>query len=254
MKKPLIISYSDQAFENRVEAGKLLGQQLKKLGYMADIVLGIPRGGIIIAQEIAHALGIDLDIVLSHKLGAPGNPEFAIGAITENGDVFLDETLMSGLGIKDDYIQEEINQQSMQIELRKNQIRNVRPKVALKGKRVIITDDGIATGSTMRAALWAVRKEEPKKLIAALPVGPQETLMRLAKDADEVICLRVPAFLAAIGQFYAQFTQTEDQEVMEILRRYYSGMLGEPGIQFIHHKGEKNANVNDIFHNPKGGA
>lgn len=222
MKKPHIISYSDDPFRNRVEAGKLLGQELRRLGCEGGVVLGIPRGGIIVAQEVAGMLEADLDVVLSRKLGAPNNPELAIGAIAEDGKLFLDETMVLDIGVTDFHIQQESNHQLIEIEHRKKLIRSIQPKVSLQEKLVIVTDDGVATGSTMQAALWAVRQEGPKKLIAAIPVGPKNTLIRLATDADRVICLRVPAFFDAVGRFYVQFGQIGDEEVLEVLENYYA--------------------------------
>lgn len=216
----LIVSRSEEPFNNRLEAGKLLGLEIKRFQYNDPVVLGIPRGGMVIANEIAKVLGADLDIILTHKLGAPANSEFAIGSVGENGEVFINEDTVKYLGITSDYIMSEKERQLELIKQRLSTFREIHSKVSLEGKTAIVTDDGVATGSTMQAALWNIRQENPKEIIVALPVGPEETLQRLTKDADKVICLRVPSLLQAIGQYYAHFEQVEDGEVLEILNEY----------------------------------
>lgn len=219
MKKVHILSYNDKPFHNRQEAAQLLADELKRFQGKKAVILGIPRGGLVIAKEIAAQLDGDLDVVLSRKLGFPGNSELAIGAVSEDGHVFLNEMIAAEFGDKDSYIQQEKARQMEVITRRIAQYRNILPKAPLKGRIVIVTDDGVATGATMQAALWAVQQEKPQRLIAALPVGPADTLQKLAEDANEVICLRCPQFFAAIGQFYYDFTQVEDDEVLEILKK-----------------------------------
>jgi putative phosphoribosyl transferase len=219
MGKLRIISYSDQAFADREEAGRLLADFLKGLRLKDSVVLGIPRGGMVIANEIAQALGWELDIVLSRKIGAPGNPELAIGSVAEDGKLFLNDELAFQTGADKDYIEREKIQQLDLIKKRVRLCRRFKAKVSLTGKTVIITDDGIATGSTMQAALWAGRREDPKKLIVAVPIGAGGSIDLLAGYADEVIVLRVPAEFYAIGQFYRDFNQTSDHEVLEILKK-----------------------------------
>ncbi|TAN60892.1 phosphoribosyltransferase [bacterium] len=214
-----MISYSDEPFSGRVEAAKLLAGELTKFRAKNAVVLGIPRGGVVIAKEIAFALDARLDIVLTHKLGAPGNPELAIGAITEDGKIFLNEMLAGRLDAESVYLKQEKGRQLAVIKRRVEQYRKILAKVPLKDSITIITDDGVATGATMKAALWAARREHPKMLIAALPVGPQDTVRELSQDADEVVCLRSPSFFGAIGQFYLDFSQVEDEEVLEILKK-----------------------------------
>lgn len=217
--KVRIVSYAQEPFRDRIEAGRLLAGELRKLHLKKAVVLGIPRGGIVIAGELAAILGADLDIALSHKLGAAGNPELAIGAVGEDGTLFLNQTPVSELGEEKTYIEQEKNRQFALIKSRSQQYRQILPKVSLKDRCVIVTDDGIATGATMRAALWIAREEHPRRLLAALPVGPPDTLKRLAQDADELVCLRAPSLFTAIGQFYLDFSQVEDAEVLEILRK-----------------------------------
>ncbi|MDD5108220.1 MAG: phosphoribosyltransferase family protein [Candidatus Omnitrophica bacterium] len=213
-----IVSHSSESFKDRKHAGRLLVTYLKDLGGKDTVVLGIPRGGIVIANEISRILNSELDIVLSRKIGAPDNPELAIGSIGEDGKLFLNEDLSFRVGADKDYIAEEKALQLREIENRIGLFRHCKAKITLKGKTVIVTDDGVATGATMQAALWAAGKENPKKLISAIPVGAEESVRFLANYADEVIVLRVPLDLGAIGQFYKNFTQIQDEEVLEILK------------------------------------
>ena len=214
-----IMSNSSEAFRSRMEAGELLAHQLTELQSQNVALLGVPRGGVVVAREIAHALDGDLDMVLAHKLGAPGNPELAIGAVCEDGRLFLDEEISSYMGIDDNYIKREKSRQMQELTRRVNRYRSVLPKIPLSGRIVVVTDDGVATGATMQAALWAVRQESPEKIVAALPVGPQDSLERLSQAADETICLQAPPFFSAISQFYSYFNQVEDEELLEILQQ-----------------------------------
>lgn len=219
-----IVSDSSRVFNSRMEAGGLLASRLKEIENRRSeigiplVVLGVPRGGVVVAREIAQTLQADLDMVLAHKLGAPGNPELAIGAVCEDGKLFLDEEISSYMGVDDDYIKREKSRQLQEIARRVKRYRSVLPKIPLAGRVAIVTDDGVATGATMQAALWAVRQENPKKIVAALPVGPQDSLERLSQAADETICLQTPPFFSAISQFYSYFNQVEDEELLEILQ------------------------------------
>lgn len=212
-----IVSDSARYFSDRHEAGQLLARELIDLRGQRAVVLGIPRGGVIIAQELARALDADLDIVLSRKLRTPGYPELAMGSVAEDGKVFLNETVIREMGVDKAYIQQEKTSQLAEINRRSKLFRQALPKVPLSEKPVIVTDDGVATGATFQAALWSVRQEHPKKLIAAIPVGARDTVEMLAKDADETICLRTPPFFSAVGQFYLHFAQIEDDDVLKIL-------------------------------------
>ena len=219
MGKVHIISRSSQPFLDRNEAGILLGNDLKKLELEKQnpVVVAILRGGIIVARQVALILNCDLDIALSRKLGAPFNPELAIGAISENGILFLNEMIAAQVGATEFYIKREVAEQSSVIAERIKYFRRNFPKINLRGRYVIIIDDGIATGATMQATLWSINQENPRRLMVALPVGPDDSLRRISKDADEVICLRAPEFFSAVGQFYFKFEQTEDEEVLQIL-------------------------------------
>jgi predicted phosphoribosyltransferase len=217
MGKVRIISNSSEPFADREEAGRLLAAELSGYRGQKAVVLGIPRGGVIIAREISRALRADIDIVLARKLRTPGHEELAMGSVTEDGKLFLNRDLVEELGIGEDYIQREKLQQMTEMKRRTELIRQVRPRIPLEGRIVIVTDDGVATGATTQAAFRAVRSEQPEKLIAAVPVGPEDTIIGLAKDVDEMICLRSPPLFAAVGQFYQRFDAVEDEDVLKIL-------------------------------------
>ena len=227
MGKLRILSYSDEPFTDRQEAGELLSRELVDWCGRRVVVLGIPRGGLIVAHELARVLQADLDIALSRKLGAPGEPELAIGSVAEDGKVFLNDRLVSEIEVKNAYIQQEKERQLVEMARRTKLIRQILPKVHLKERVVIVTDDGVATGATMQAALWAARQEHPQRLIAAIPVGPEDNLRRLAEDADEMVCLRAPPFFSAVGQFYVRFNQVEDEAVLAILKEERLRKSGE---------------------------
>lgn len=213
-----IINRSGECFSNRIEAGKLLAASVKSYVSDASVILGIPRGGIIIADAIAKELSAELDVMLVKKIGAPANPEFAIGAIGEEEAKFINQDVLKSMHISKEYVEQEKENKLKEIKLKAEFYRRIKQKVSLKNKTVIITDDGVATGATMQAAAWATRQENPKKIIIALPVGPEETLEQLSKEVDQIICLRVPEFFTAVGQFYIDFPQIEDSEVAKILK------------------------------------
>ena len=213
-----IISRNGEAFSDRREAGQLLTAELQAYRGKNAVVLGVPRGGMAVAQEIANQLGADLDIVLSRKLRSPGQPELAFGAISEDGQVSFNQDVVRMLEIDSDYVERESAFQLAEINRRNRIFRQARPKVSLAGRITIITDDGVATGATFKVALAAARHENPSKLIAALPVGPEDTIKALATHADELICLRSPSDFGAVGQFYQHFEQLDDEDVVAILR------------------------------------
>jgi putative phosphoribosyl transferase len=198
--------------------GQLLAWELRSLPGRNLVVLGIPRGGVIVARELARALDAELDIVLAHKLRAPDHPELAMGSVSENGKVFLNEEVVTELGVSKVAIDEEKRAQLEEIKRRSRLIRRVRRRVPLKGKVAVVTDDGVATGATTQAAFWAVRQEKPSLLVAAIPVGPEDVVGHLAEEVDEMVCLRAPRFFSAVGQFYLRFEPVDDEEVLRILR------------------------------------
>lgn len=214
-----IASRSGEPFLSRTDAGVKLAQELLTCRDQNCVVLGILRGGLIVASEVAIALEADFDIVLACKLGAPDNRELAIGAIVENGRVVMDESLAAMVGATESYIKHQRSCALAEIERRASLFRSILPKLPLKDRPVIVVDDGVATGATMHASLMALRDEHPSKLTAALPVGPEDTIDRLIEYADELIFLRVPRSFQAVGQFYLQFDQVEDDAIVKILEK-----------------------------------
>jgi putative phosphoribosyl transferase len=212
-----IISDSSEPFANRMEAGRLLAEQVKSRGGENTVALGIPRGGVIVANEISLGLKIRMDIVLTHKLGAPTNMELAIGSVSESGLLFVNKSIAAYVEADESYIEQEKARQLQQIAEKVKLYRAVLPKTQLKGKVVIITDDGVATGATVLAALWAVRQEKPNKIVLALPVGSPDTVTKLSEDADETVCLKAPPDFDALSRFYLEFGQVEDEQLMQLL-------------------------------------
>jgi predicted phosphoribosyltransferase len=172
---------------------------------------------VVVAAQVARALNAPLDVFLAHKLGAPFNPELAIGAITSGGEILLDEMLVRELRISEEEIEREAEHQRKEIERRMSAYRRDRPPLDVKDKTVALIDDGVATGSTVLASLRALRKQQPAQLILAIPVGPADTVNRLARECDQVIVLGTPEPFWAVGRFYARFEQTSDEEVIELL-------------------------------------
>jgi len=203
--------------ESREEAGKLLTKKLKK--YSKDcLVLAVPRGGVVVAAEIAKAFSCPLEVIITRKLGAPGNPELAVGATTSKGGIVLDRDLIDKLGITQDYVHSEHVKQLA--EARRREKLYVKGKqLDLDGKTVILVDDGIATGATIEAAIYAVREGRPAKIILAVPVAPPQTVGRLKDLVDDFIVLATPEPFWAIGEFYSYFPQVSDEEVIKLLKK-----------------------------------
>jgi len=206
-------------FRDRHEAGQLLAKELASLRGQKDvIVLGIPRGGVVVAYEVAKALQAPLDVYITRKIGAPYNPELAIGAVASDGTLVLDHTLIQRMGVPDDYVQAETERQRKEIERRLAAYRGSRPEPDLQDKTVILVDDGVATGATILASLRALKQRKPAQLILAVPVGPADTISLLSQEADRVVCLYTPEVFWAVGAFYAVFDQTSDAEVIQLLQ------------------------------------
>ena len=216
-----ILSHSHDPFVDRTEAGRLLAAELSEYRGKSPVILGIPRGGIVIARELSRTLDGQLDVVLAHKLGTPGDQELAMGSVAEDGKIFLNEKVTELVGVNRSDIETETVRQLTQMRHRTDLIRKVHPKVPLKDRIVIVTDDGVATGATTQAAIWAVKAEKPQKLILAVPVGPADTIIKLAVLVDEVLCLRAPPSFAAVGQFYQHFYPVEDEDMLRILADEY---------------------------------
>jgi predicted phosphoribosyltransferase len=206
-------------FKDRVEAGRRLAAALSEFKGKDTIVLGIPRGGVVVASEVAKGLGAPLDIVVTRKIEAPGEPEYALGAVTQEGDVIMDRQAAESLGASKDYLDNQIRQKREEVKDRLRTLRGDAPYPRLEGKVVIIVDDGIATGSSVGAAVMSVKKRGPKKVIVATPVAPASTVEMLSEDGTKVVALETPADFLAIGEFYSDFDQVEDGEVRRILGR-----------------------------------
>jgi predicted phosphoribosyltransferase len=207
-------------FRNREDAALQLAERLKGWELHDPLVLAIPRGGVVTGAVLARELGADLDVVLSRKLRAPEQPELAIGAVSEDGRVYLNHHAQPFLDLLEDYLAEERRHQLAEIARRKKLFRTVRPQAPVAGRSVIVTDDGIATGSTMIAALQAVKTQNPREVIVAVPVASPDRLEEVRNLCDEVVCLLRPETFWAIGQFYEDFTQVADEEVLQLLRPF----------------------------------
>ena len=205
-------------FRDRAEAARLLAKRIDGRELRDPLVLAIPRGGVATGAVLARELGAELDVVLSRKLRAPSQPELAIGAVGEDGRVYLNPMARELLDLDDEYLAGEVAHQLGEISRRKALFRAVRPQATIAGRSVIVTDDGIATGATMIAALDAARASRPFELIVAVPVASPERLREVRRHCDEVVCLLAPPSFWAIGQFYVDFTQVEDEQAVELLR------------------------------------
>src|SRR5262245_18131466 len=207
-------------FQDRADAGRRLGQRLLRYANRSDvIVLGLPRGGVPVAYEAAQALKAPLDIFLVRKLGLPEQEELAMGAIASGGVRVLNPSVVYSLGISNEVIEAVAAREREELERREHLYRGDRPPVDPRDKIVILVDDGPATGSTMRAAVAALRKQHPAKVVVAVPVGAAETCDDLMNEADEVVCLRAPQRFYAVGVWYEDFSPTTDDEVRELLAR-----------------------------------
>jgi predicted phosphoribosyltransferase len=209
-------------FKNREEAGQKLAKKLKSEELINNpsetVVLGITRGGVVVARAIADYFKVALDVIIIKKIGAPNQPELAIGAIGEtSGSHYLEEQMIREMGISRDYLNQEITAKLAEIKARESRYRQGRPAVGLKNKEVVIVDDGTATGATMIAALRETWNRQPKRVIVSLPVAPLDTLKKLEHEADSVVVLETPAPFFSVGQFYENFTQVTDEVVLKLL-------------------------------------
>ena len=208
----------ERAFANRTEAGRLLAEKLVNYAGRADvIVLGLPRGGVPVAFEVAQRLGALLDVFIVRKLGVPGFEELAAGAIASGGVRVLNVDVMRAIPLADEAINAFTARETAELERREQIYREGRPPPELRDRIVILVDDGLATGATMRAAVKALRERGAAKIVVAVPVGPPDTCHALEERADETICLSTPEFFQAVGQYYEDFSQTSDEDVRELL-------------------------------------
>lgn len=207
--------------QNRAEAGQKLAMLLEEYQNERLIVFGIPRGGVVVAAEVAKKLGAPLDVLIVRKIGAPGHEETAIGAVMPDGTTILDEERIARWRIPQEYINNAVATQIGEIKRRKKLYQQKAQDLDIKEKTVILVDDGIATGYTIEAAICGLRKYAPKAVIIAAVVAPAEVVSRLRQSADEVVCLATPEPFFAVGQFYRDFAQTSDEEVIELLREIH---------------------------------
>jgi predicted phosphoribosyltransferase len=207
-------------FRDRTEAGRYLAELLPDYAGRDDVVvLALPRGGVPVGYEVAKALGAPLDVFVVRKLGVPGHPELAMGAIATGGVLVLDEGLVRRLGISEEQIRRAVETELRELERREAAYRGGRDPPNLEGKTVILVDDGLATGATMRAAALAVRNYNPERVVVAVPVAAGQTCDEFRDDVDDIICAVTPSPFHAVGLWYEDFSQTSDEEVRELLAR-----------------------------------
>jgi len=211
-----------QLFSDRGQAGRALAQELAKLQLPAPVVLALPRGGVPVAAEIARELGAPLDLLLVRKIGVPWQPELAVAAIVDGQDqeLVIDEDTRAASGVSRSYIETQAKEQMREIERRRHLYLGDRAPIPVSKRTAIVVDDGIATGTSMRAALKALRRREPAELVLAVPVAPPDTIATLRREVDRVVCLAEPDPFYAVGVYYADFHQIEDEEVLAILASF----------------------------------
>lgn len=214
----LFFGMAENRFKNRMTAGKLLAKQLRAYARHPDaIVLALPRGGVPVGFAVADALDIPLDVILVRKLGVPGHEELAMGAIASGGQLVLTPEVINMFGIDRDTIDAATRRELLEIERREKLYRSNQPALQLQDRVVILVDDGLATGSTMRVAVQAVLKDRPARVIVAVPVAAADTCRKLGAEADEIVCLSTPEPFYAVGLWYQDFEQTTDTEVIQLL-------------------------------------
>ncbi len=209
----------DIVFDDRADAGRKLAARLLKYKDQSPVVLGVPRGGVPVAFEVARALNAPLDVIIVRKLGAPGQPELGVGAVVDGDhpETILNREVVSALRVSRDYLEREIHNQLKEIHRRNQVYRSGRARIELKDRTVIVVDDGIATGGSIRAALRGIRHQGPKKVVLAVPVGPADTIDSLRDEVDEIVCMSTPPMFFGIGEFYRDFHQLADAEVIRLL-------------------------------------
>jgi putative phosphoribosyl transferase len=207
-------------FQDRFQAGRLLASKLSYLANRPDVVvLALPRGGVPVGYEVAKALNAPLDVFVVRKLGVPGHKELAMGAIASGGVRVLNENVIRRLGIPDEVVETVAEEEERELERREREYRDGRPPIEVRGRTVILVDDGLATGSSMRVAVLALRKKNPAQIIVAVPVAAPATCAEFESEVDQVICAVTPEPFWAVGQWYTDFSQTSDEEVRDLLRR-----------------------------------
>ncbi|MEN9728082.1 MAG: hypothetical protein RL434_2448 [Pseudomonadota bacterium] len=217
----------ERIFANRRAAGRALAEVMEPwAGAQDTLILALPRGGVPVAHELALALGLPLDVFIVRKLGVPGQPEVAMGAVASGGACLLNRSLINWLDITPEALAEETATEQQELARRERVYRGQRPLADCKGKTVILVDDGVATGASMRVAVSALRRAGAARIVVAIPVAPSDALAQLEEEADEVVCLSVPRIFGAIGQFYEDFTQVTDEEVIADLAAHGAALPG----------------------------
>ncbi|MDC4227287.1 MAG: phosphoribosyltransferase [Candidatus Manganitrophus sp.] len=232
-------------FKDRVEAGRRLAERLQEFRDENPIVLALPRGGVPVGYEVARALGAPLDVIIARKLGAPGQPELGIGAIAPGGVRVLNKEAVEMLGLREAEIEAIAAEEERELDRRLRRFRVDRPAPELRGRTVILVDDGLATGVTAKAAIRAIRKEGPRRIIFAVPVCAADTARALSDEVDELVCLDAPPYFGAVGLWYRNFEQTSDEEVLDLLAMAREGAAeggakggNDNGIEFAGKKAE----------------
>lgn len=206
-------------FRDRKDAGQQLAALLTDFQDESPWVLGLPRGGVPVAYEIARTLGVPLDVWVVRKVGAPGQPELGLGAVAEGGALFLDRGMMRSLGLSETEVMQTAEREAEEVTRRVARFRGNHPAPDIEGRTVILVDDGVATGGTVRAAIRALRERRPGKIVLAVPVGAVESLESLRLEVDDIVCVHPAEFMMSVGEFYDDFNQTSDEEVQHLLAR-----------------------------------
>lgn len=204
-------------FRDRTDAGKRLAELVASEGVTADVVLAIPRGGLPVGRAVADALGVPLDVVVAKKIGAPGNPELAVGAAASSGSVWLNDDLVSRLGLDPERVRRDGEAVAEEARTKAERYRGDEPAPDLDGRTVLLVDDGVATGATMIACVRLAREAGAERVVVAVPVGPPDAIADLEAEADQVLALRTPAQFGAVGRFYGSFQQVTDEEAIALL-------------------------------------
>ncbi len=212
----------EKVFEDRVDAGRQLGARLSRMSLQDPVVLALPRGGVPVAAEVARALHAPLDLVLVRKIGAPSQPELAIAAVADGAEPALeiDESTLAASGASREYVARQVGAHLQEIERRRRLYLQGRAPLDLEGRTAVLVDDGIATGTTARAAIQALRWRHPRRIVLAVPVAPAEELPALASLVDELVCLSQPSYFRAVGAHYRDFEQTTDDEVRDLMSQF----------------------------------
>jgi putative phosphoribosyl transferase len=206
-------------FGDRTDAGRQLADLLTRYRGQSPLVLGLPRGGVPVAYQVARRLGAPLDVWVVRKVGAPGQPELGVGAVAEGGALFLDRAMVRSLGFSETEVMQTAEREADEVSARVARFRGPHPAPTIEGRTVILVDDGVATGGTVRAAIRALRERRPGCIVLAVPVGAVESLETLRDEVDDLVCVHPAEFMMSVGEFYDDFSQTSDEEVQELLAR-----------------------------------